>query len=81
MHQLVGGVGDAVVGYRDVLADRVALVVDTASRIDTTERAVALATGGTVGYDYLIYTVGSSSADPSAATNKYGHPGSGPGVA
>jgi NADH dehydrogenase len=65
LHQLVGGTGDAVVGYRDILADRVRLVVDTASRIDPAERTVALANGGAVGYDYLIYAVGSGSADPS----------------
>jgi NADH dehydrogenase FAD-containing subunit len=64
LHQLVGGTGDAVVGYRDVLAGRVELVVDTASRIDAAERTVSLASGATVGYDYLIYAVGSGSADP-----------------
>ncbi|MEO3742013.1 FAD-dependent oxidoreductase [Plantactinospora sp. B5E13] len=64
LHQLVGGTGDAVVGYRDVLADRVRLMVDTASRIDAAERTVLLASGGTVGYDYLVYAVGSGSADP-----------------
>jgi NADH dehydrogenase FAD-containing subunit len=40
-------------------------VVDTVSRIDAAERTVSLANGGTVGYDYLIYAVGSGSADPS----------------
>lgn len=74
LHQLVGGTGDAVVGYRDILADRVALVVDTASRIDTTERTVALANGAAVGYDYLIYAVGSGSADPSVpGAAEYAH--------
>ncbi|MGS2617863.1 hypothetical protein ACVCAH_25565 [Micromonospora sp. LZ34] len=34
------------------------------TRIDASERSVTLATGGTVGYDYLIYAVGSGSADP-----------------
>ncbi|MEV0811222.1 FAD-dependent oxidoreductase [Micromonospora sp. NPDC050200] len=65
LHQLVGGTGDAVVGYREILADRVRLVVDTATRIDAAGRSVTLADGGTVGYDYLIYAVGSGSADPS----------------
>ncbi|MCX2922054.1 NAD(P)/FAD-dependent oxidoreductase [Streptomyces sp. NEAU-W12] len=64
LHQLVGGSHDAVVDYRDVLADRVRLVVGTVTRIDAAGRGVALATGGTVGYDYLIYAVGSGSADP-----------------
>lgn len=64
LHQLVGGSHDAVVDYREVLAERVRLVVDTVTRIDASERSVTLATGGTVGYDYLIYAVGSGSADP-----------------
>jgi NADH dehydrogenase FAD-containing subunit len=39
-------------------------VVDTVTRIDAAERSVTLATGGTVGYDFLVYAVGSGSADP-----------------
>ncbi|MFJ3858072.1 NAD(P)/FAD-dependent oxidoreductase [Streptomyces sp. NPDC090085] len=65
LHQLVGGSDDAVVDYRDVLADGVRLVVDTVTRIDAAGRAVNLAVGGTIGYDYLVYAVGSGSADPS----------------
>jgi len=42
----------------------VRLVVDTVIRIDAAERGVTLASGGTIGYDYLIYAVGSGSADP-----------------
>ncbi|MCX4823342.1 FAD-dependent oxidoreductase [Streptomyces sp. NBC_01142] len=64
LHQLVGGSHDAVVAYRKVLGKGIRLVVDTVARIDATERSVTLATGGTVGYDYLIYAVGSGSADP-----------------
>ncbi|WP_040838110.1 NAD(P)/FAD-dependent oxidoreductase [Nocardia brevicatena] len=64
LHQLVGGTHEAVVDYREVLADRVRLVVDTATRIDASERSVRLANGGTVGYDYLVYAIGSGSADP-----------------
>ncbi|ARQ68060.1 NAD(P)/FAD-dependent oxidoreductase [Streptomyces marincola] len=64
LHQLAGGTGDAVVAYRDVLAERVRLVVGTVARIDAAGHGVALATGGTVGYDYLIYAVGSGSAEP-----------------
>ncbi|WP_067817677.1 NAD(P)/FAD-dependent oxidoreductase [Actinomadura kijaniata] len=64
LHQLVGGSHGTVVDYRKVLADGVRLVVDTVTRIDAAERGVTLATGGTVGYDYLIYAVGSGSADP-----------------
>lgn len=65
LHQLVGGTDGAVVDYREVLAGGVRLVVDTVARIDAAGRSVALASGGTVGYDYLVYAVGSASADPS----------------
>lgn len=65
LHQLVGGSDDAVVAYEDVLAERVRLVVDSVTRIDAVERSVTLSAGGTLGYDYLIYAVGSDSAEPS----------------
>jgi NADH dehydrogenase FAD-containing subunit len=64
LHQLVGGSHDAVVNYREILGEGIGLVVDTVTRIDAAGRRVTLATGGTVGYDYLIYAVGSGSADP-----------------
>ncbi|SCL44523.1 NADH dehydrogenase, FAD-containing subunit [Micromonospora citrea] len=64
LHQLVGGSDDAVVDYREVLAEGVRPVVDAVTLIDAAERTVTLATGDTVGYDYLIYAVGSGSADP-----------------
>ena len=64
LHQLVGGTDDAVVDYRKILAEDVRLVVDSATRIDAAARSVGLAAGGTVGYDYLVYAVGSGSADP-----------------
>lgn len=64
LHQLVGGSDDAVVDYRKVLAEGVRLVVDTVARIDAAGRSVTLASGGSVGYDYLVYAVGSGSADP-----------------
>ena len=65
LHQLVGGSHHAVVDYREILGEGVRLVVDTVTRIDAAERTVTLATGGTVGYDYLIYAAGSGSAEPS----------------
>ncbi|GAA4602544.1 FAD-dependent oxidoreductase [Actinoallomurus liliacearum] len=75
LHQLVGGSDDAVVDYRKVLADGVRLVVDTVTRIDAAGRGVTLATGGTVGYDYLIYAVGSGSADPQVpGAAEFAHP-------
>lgn len=64
LHQRVAGTHDAVVDLREVLADRVRLVVDAVDRIDAAGRTLALASGGTVGYDHLVYAVGSGSADP-----------------
>lgn len=64
LHQLVGGTHDAVVDYQEVLAEGVRLVVDKATHIDATGRTVTLAAGGSIGYDYLIYAVGSLGAGP-----------------
>jgi NADH:ubiquinone reductase (H+-translocating) len=62
LHQLVTGSDDAVVAYADILGADIRLVVDTAERIDAAARTVALGSGDTVGYDYLIYAVGSTGA-------------------
>jgi NADH dehydrogenase FAD-containing subunit len=62
LHQLVTGSDDAVVDYGQILADDVRLVVDTAEHIDAASRTVALGSGGTIGYDYLVYAVGSTGA-------------------
>ncbi|MFF4322950.1 NAD(P)/FAD-dependent oxidoreductase [Streptomyces sp. NPDC001568] len=64
LHQLVGGTDAALVDYQDVLADDVRLVVDSVTRIDAAGRGVELAGAGVIGYDYLVYAVGSGSADP-----------------
>lgn len=64
LHQLVGGSHDAVIDYREVLAEGIRLLVDTVTRIDAPGQTLTLATGDTVRYDYLIYAVGSGSADP-----------------
>ncbi|MFD6063679.1 NAD(P)/FAD-dependent oxidoreductase [Rhodococcus wratislaviensis] len=75
LHQLVGGSDDAVVDYSDVLADGIRLLVDSVTRIDAAERGVTLETGETVGYDYLIYAVGSGSADPGVpGAAEFAHP-------
>ncbi|MFC9306255.1 NAD(P)/FAD-dependent oxidoreductase [Streptomyces sp. NPDC057011] len=75
LHQLVGGTDGAVVEYREVLGEGVRLVVDTVARIDAAGRAVELESGGTVGYDYLVYAVGSGSADPSVpGAARYAYP-------
>lgn len=74
LHQLVGGSHDAVVDYHEVLGEGIRLVIDVVARIDTAGRCVTLASGGTVGYDYLVYAVGSGSADsrvPGAAEFAY----------
>ncbi|RPK89909.1 MULTISPECIES: FAD-dependent oxidoreductase [Streptomyces] len=65
LHQLVGGSDDAVIAYQDVLAEGVRLVVDTVTRIDAAERNVTTAADGALDYDYLVYAVGSGSAEPS----------------
>jgi len=65
LHQLVSRSDDAVVEFREVLAKGIRLVVDTVTRINPAERSVTLETGDPFGYDYLIYAVGSGSADPS----------------
>jgi NADH dehydrogenase len=62
LHQLVTGSDDAVVEYADVLGADVRLLVDTAERIDAASRTITLGSGGLVGYDYLIYAVGSTGA-------------------
>ncbi|ANF33470.1 pyridine nucleotide-disulfide oxidoreductase [Leifsonia xyli] len=61
LHQLAAGSDDAVVEYEDVLGPSVRLVVDTVTRIDAAGRQVRLASGGALGYDYLVYAVGSGS--------------------
>jgi NADH dehydrogenase len=75
LHQLAVGNDDAVAAFSDVLTTEVQLVVDDATRIDTRTRGVELAGGETLGYDYLIYAVGStgtvSSAVPGAAEFAY----------
>jgi NADH dehydrogenase len=63
LHQLVAGSDDAVVDYSEILADRIRLVVGTATRISPAERRVSLAAGDSIPYDYLIYAAGSRSAE------------------
>lgn len=65
LHQLVAGSHPAVVDPRRVLAGRVRLVVGTAALIDAPGRRVELADGNALGYDHLVYAVGSGSATPS----------------
>ena len=75
LHQLVTGSDDAVVDYPDVLGADVRLLVDTAERIDVPARTVTLGSGDTIGYDYLIYAVGSMGAAPSVpGAAEFAHP-------
>ncbi|MGV0642203.1 FAD-dependent oxidoreductase [Mycolicibacterium sp. XJ2546] len=62
LHQWVARSGEATVDFGTLLGDGVRLVVDTATRIDTASRTVALASGDTLAYDYVIYAVGSTGA-------------------
>ncbi|MBO0842754.1 MAG: FAD-dependent oxidoreductase, partial [Nocardioides sp.] len=64
LHQLVGGSDDAVVGFEKVLSPAVRLVVGAATRIDAAGRAVELAGGERLAYDYLVYAVGSGTGSP-----------------
>ncbi|WP_105973126.1 NAD(P)/FAD-dependent oxidoreductase [Streptomyces geranii] len=75
LHQLIGGTADALVDYRKILADRVHLVVDTATLIDAPARTVTLGSGATVRYDHLVYAVGSGSATPRVpGAAEFAHP-------
>ena len=64
LHQVVAGSNDALVDYGEVLAENIRLVIDTVTRIDASARNVRVSSGGVLSYDYLIYAVGSGSADP-----------------
>jgi NADH dehydrogenase len=64
LHQLVAGNDDAVADYSTLLGNDVRLVVDSADRIDPRAQQVELASGDNLGYDYLIYAVGSTGTVP-----------------
>ena len=66
LHQLVAGNDDAVQDYATVLTDRAKLVVDSVTRIDAASRQLHLASGATMGYDYLVYAVGSTASGSGA---------------
>lgn len=67
LHQLVAGTHAATVDYGTMLGENVQLVVDTAERIDTSDSTLALTSGATLDFDYLIYAVGSTAAAPEFA--------------
>lgn len=64
LHQRLTGSSEAQVDYTTVLNPRIRLVVDTVERIDAPARRVSTRAGAEIGYDFLVYTVGSSSATP-----------------
>ncbi|OBG22182.1 NAD(P)/FAD-dependent oxidoreductase [Mycobacterium sp. 852002-51057_SCH5723018] len=66
LHQLVADTGAATADYDTLLGEGIRLVVDTVERIEAADRRVLLASGAQLGYDYLIYAVGSTGAMPSA---------------
>jgi NADH:ubiquinone reductase (H+-translocating) len=66
LHQFVAGNYDATVDYGSLLGEGIRLVVDKATRIDTAERKVQLASGRALDYDYVIYAVGSTGVVPSS---------------
>jgi NADH dehydrogenase len=75
LHQLVAGNHDAVTEYRNVLGQDIQLTVDTVTHIDAVAHRLRLAAGTTIGYDYLVYAVGSGSADPRVAgAAEFAHP-------
>ena len=66
LHQFVAGTGGAPVEFGPLLGAGVRLVVDSATRIDTTARTVELASGAALAYDYVVYAVGSTGAIPAS---------------
>jgi NADH dehydrogenase len=66
LHQFMAGTGEATVDYGTLLGEGIHLVVDSATRIDTTARTVRLASGRALDYDYVIYAVGSTGEIPSS---------------
>src|SRR6185437_14757182 len=66
LHQHAAGNYDATVDYGSLLGEGIQLVVDTATRIDTANRTVELASGKALDYDYVVYAVGSTGTVPAS---------------
>ncbi|MGW0035971.1 NAD(P)/FAD-dependent oxidoreductase [Gordonia sp. NPDC003376] len=63
LHQWAADTRDPRQPFASVLAAGVRLLVDSAERIDARRHRVRLASGPDLGYDLLIYAVGSAGAD------------------
>ncbi|GAB3808582.1 FAD-dependent oxidoreductase [Humibacter antri] len=66
LHQLASGTADATLPLSTLLAHGIRLIVDSVTRIDTDARALRLASGRDLAYDYAIYAVGSLTTIPSS---------------
>ncbi|MGW1738053.1 NAD(P)/FAD-dependent oxidoreductase [Nocardia sp. NPDC001965] len=64
LHQFAAGSGEATADYGTLLGNRVRLVVDSVTRIDTGQRKVRMTAGDDLDYDYVVYAVGSTAAVP-----------------
>ncbi|GAA1430898.1 FAD-dependent oxidoreductase [Microlunatus lacustris] len=73
LHQLAVDNDDAVEEYSTILNPDVGLVVGAAARIHAPERHVVLASGAALGYDYLVYAVGSTGHVPAAVRGAAEH--------
>lgn len=73
LHQLATGTGTATIPLDSLLADRVDLRIDTAMTLDRENRAVHLASGARVPYDYLVLAAGSGIAASVPGAADYAH--------
>lgn len=73
LHQLVAGTHEATADYGPLLGEDIKLVVDTAIRIDVTNRTVELANRPALEYDYVIYAVGSTGQVPASVPGAAEH--------
>ncbi len=77
LHQLVAGDYDATADYGSLLGKGIALVVDSASKIDTATATVQFTSGRkALPYDYVIYAVGSTGTAPASipGAQQYAYP-------
>lgn len=70
LHRVAAGHRDhARVPFEKILHSGISLVIDRARRIDASHHAVQLASGARIGYDWLVYAVGSG--ERSASTDRH----------